>query len=98
MANNETEKGARLAVSLRRFWDIRGYYSVGIKFLFNILQNRKNISKPVLGKTLIYAAQLYRFQGEFESSRKYYNDSLVINRELDDKLLIAPSNFTEFIL
>jgi predicted ATPase/class 3 adenylate cyclase len=91
VANNETEKGARLAVSLRRFWDIRGYYSVGIKFLFNILQNRKNISKPVLGKTLIYAAQLYRFQGEFESSRKYYNDSLVINRELDDKLLIASS-------
>ena len=87
----DKETGAGLAVSLWRFWDIRGYYSTGIRYIYEILKNENEISRTVTGKLYLYAAQLARFKGDYDRSREYFNQSLKINNQLQDKLMIASS-------
>ncbi|MBS1517821.1 MAG: tetratricopeptide repeat protein [Bacteroidetes bacterium] len=89
--SGEREKGARLAGSLWRFWDIRGHISAGRKLTMGILNNPEGISKPALAKLILRAAQITRFQGDYKQAEKYYNDCLILSRELGDIPITAAS-------
>jgi len=79
------EEGQRLAGALGNFWIIRGYYSTGRLLLESILKNIQEISKPVLGKILLRAGGLSRLQGDTEIAKKFYEESLELSREQDNK-------------
>ncbi len=79
------EEGERLAGALGNFWIIRGYYSTGRLLLESILKNIQEISKPVLGKILLRAGGLSRLQGDTEVAKKFYEESLELSREQNNK-------------
>jgi len=83
--NGNREEGQRLAGALGNFWIIRGHYSTGRLLLENILKDIHEISKPVLGKILLRAGGLSRLQGDTEKAKNYYEESLALSREQDNK-------------
>ena len=88
---NENEKGARLAGALGRFWDMRGYNSTGRRLIDIILENSAGVSKPVLGKTLNWAGNLAKFQGDYDVAEKFHEKSLSLRMEIGDERSIAES-------
>lgn len=85
----DREAGARLAGALWRFWDIRGHFSTGRKLIDSILNNVEGISDTTHRKLLLRAAQLARFQCDFETAQKYYEESLKISIQLNERPAIA---------
>ena len=88
LKSGSREEGQRLAGALGNFWIIRGHYSAGRLLLESILKNIHEINKPVLGKILLRAGGLSRLQGDTEKAKQYYEESLALSREQDNKLRI----------
>jgi predicted ATPase/class 3 adenylate cyclase len=89
LKNGFQNEGFRLAGALGLFWDIRGYYSIGRGILESMLNNVKEISKPVLGKALVRAGLLAQSQGDYSQAMKFYEQSLVLYLGQDDKNSIS---------
>src|SRR5579871_184846 len=86
------EAGLRLAVSLRWFWQVRGFVSEGRTHLNTIL-SQENASQPTPTrvKALHSAGNLAVMQGDYAAARALYELSLSMSKELGDKLCIAAS-------
>jgi predicted ATPase/Tfp pilus assembly protein PilF len=80
-----SEDGARLAGALGLFWDIRGYHSTGRLLLESMLENSKGISKAAVAKLLNRAGTLCRNQGDYQQAFNYYEESLALYQEVNDK-------------
>ena len=89
ISGGDREKGVRLAGSLWRFWKIRGHYSTGILHIESILKNAEAVSESALGKAFYCLGILTMLKGEYEKSKIYYNESLILRSKSDDKPGIA---------
>jgi len=90
-SGEEAEMSGRLATALGIFWDRRGDYTSGRRLLEIICNNKERISKSVIAKAQNWAGLFAKFQGDFESSKRLTEESLLLRRQLGDKSGIAQS-------
>jgi len=84
--------GLELAGALSRFWEIRGYWSEGRRWLEAALAQAEGLRRSAAhGKALLGAGRLAYAQGEDTGARSLHEESLRIYRELGDKRGIAAS-------
>jgi predicted ATPase len=80
----------RLAGSLRRFWNIRGYLSVGVRALDSALRHDPQAAnRPARGRALDGVANLSLLSGDYARAREAFEASLVLHREIDGRQGIA---------
>jgi tetratricopeptide (TPR) repeat protein len=80
--------GLRLAASLNRFWDVRGYLSEGLNQI-NTLLTRTPDPLSVRAKALYTAGYLANRQGNNAMAAAFLEESLAICLEIDDRHGIA---------
>lgn len=88
------ETGALITESLNHFWEIRGYYSTGLKLIEVLLSDKKDLSKNSLAKLYMNYSHFFRIQGNYEKSRELNRKSLELLRETGSKndIIIALHN------
>jgi predicted ATPase/class 3 adenylate cyclase len=79
----------RMAGSLWRFWEIRGYISEGRSWLERALAKNQGAPVYLRANGLRGAGNLARQQGDYGPAKAMHERSLALFRELDDKLGIA---------
>ncbi len=79
----------RLALSLWRFWAMRGYLSEGAAWLSDALSTSSEISPAVRAKALLGLGVLAARQGDFGTARQHLEMSLHLRREQNDQQGIA---------
>lgn len=85
------EPGLEMAGCLWRFWDIRGYFSEGRSWLEKALARREEAPPASRWLALHGAGNLTYDQGEYETAKRYYAESLELLRELEDPRGVANS-------
>jgi len=85
----DKEEGARLAGAIQIFWSIRGHITTGKRLLESVLANQSEVSKEVLGKVKTRLGSQLIFLGEFEKSKEYLEEGLVLLRECGEKKVIT---------
>jgi predicted ATPase/class 3 adenylate cyclase/Tfp pilus assembly protein PilF len=86
----EAEAGLRLGAALGPFWSVRGYLTEGRDRLAELLALPGAEARTTLRlKALHRAGLLAHRQGEYESARSLFKESLGIARELGDEAAIA---------
>lgn len=89
---NKDEDGLRLAGTLWRFWQVRGFYSEGRAYLSKALSPEVTTGRTkIRAKALNGAGILARDQGHYKVARELHEQSLTIKRELGDKRVVAVS-------
>jgi predicted ATPase/DNA-binding XRE family transcriptional regulator len=88
-ATHEFEIVARIAVALMGFWEIRGYWQEGWKWLESGLDHRESLSKIVLAKTLFNTNLFGLRLGDYQTAEAYGKQSIALFRELGDKRNLA---------
>jgi tetratricopeptide (TPR) repeat protein len=79
------EAGTRLAGALWWFWEVRGYWAEGRRWLNDWLPRAEQSSTASRVKALNAAASLALKQGDFEQVEALASQSLALSRELGDK-------------
>ncbi|HLK59098.1 MAG TPA: tetratricopeptide repeat protein, partial [Chthonomonadaceae bacterium] len=80
------EGGLRLAGALTRFWMVRGYLREGREHLMRELgSERAQARTETRAKALNAAGVLAVSQGDFQTARVLYKESIAISRELGDR-------------
>jgi predicted ATPase/DNA-binding SARP family transcriptional activator len=90
-AQSYPEFQLRLAVALRRFWSVRGHWSEGRRQLSEALVKNQDARGALQAKALVAIGNLARDQGDFESARALYEESLTLSKETADRRGIAES-------
>ncbi len=85
--------GLRLASALVDFWQVRGEFTEGRRWLEITLKQSHDTLAPWRAKALLGVGELAFFHGDFAASRSLLEGSLVIFRELGNKPGIAYSLF-----
>ena len=85
------EEGCRLAISLGKYWEIRGYISECISWLEKLMVNPESISPNVFAGANKLAGILNSIRGNYKNSQKYFEAALEIYEKLDDKYGISAS-------
>ncbi len=88
-SSSRADLGLRLAASLCRFWDVRGYWAEGLERLSRALGRTLDWKTADRAKALNAAGHLACRQGDYLSARKFCEESLVLQRALDDRWGIA---------
>ena len=84
-AGASREMALRMAAALRRFWDVRGYFSEGRSFLEKALAGSEEVAVPVRTKALRAAANLALTGGDHDRAEVLCEQSLALCRESGDK-------------
>jgi predicted ATPase len=83
------ELSLRLAGALWRFWFVRNYLSEGILRLEEALRQARRdptgVSPVTLAKALKGAGNLTFFQGDYQKTTLFYEESLALSRETGDR-------------
>ena len=90
LENGKARAGLRMAGAVGRFWLMRGYFAEGRRWLEAVL-NRSGVA-PTAGRAeaLKAAGNLAAFgQGDYVSARTFYEESLAIWRQLENRKGIA---------
>lgn len=87
----EVELGQRLAVALHPFWEIRGYFAEGRRWLEALLNAPGESPAPLRGTLFHAAANLARQQGDLEQAHSLAQQALQIRRGVGDTLPITQS-------
>jgi predicted ATPase/class 3 adenylate cyclase len=82
-------RGLRLAVTLSRFWLVRGYLSEGRRWLESTLAAGPDAAPSDRAKALIAAATLAWHQGDYGGVGPLAESALKVFRELGDKVGVA---------
>ncbi len=85
LENGMYEEGARLEISLVKFWLIRGYFSEGDRWSEMFLKEKNKFTIQTRSKFFHYAGKFKQHKGEPDQSRKLFEESLVLKKELNDK-------------
>jgi len=83
------EIALRLGAALRRFWQVRGYYGEGRRFLERALAASEGVLATWRAKALYAAAVLAWLQNDLELAEALCGESLQLYRELGDQRGIA---------
>jgi predicted ATPase/DNA-binding SARP family transcriptional activator len=85
----EPELALRLASSLRLFWEVRGYFSEGARWLEEGLPHAADVAPRVRLRALSASGAIAFRIGKHELSRERFSAALELARELGDELWIA---------
>jgi predicted ATPase/transcriptional regulator with XRE-family HTH domain len=88
LAEEEVELGLRVAGAVWRFWDVRGYWQEGRRWLEALLA-RSSGRTATCAKALNAAGILAVGQGDYAAACAHHERDLAIERTLGDKLGIA---------
>lgn len=83
--------GLQLAVALARFWTIRGHWTEGRANLERVLErtDARREAPSISAQALLKAGNLAWYQGDYGAARAWFEESLPLFRELDDRKGIA---------
>ena len=85
----DPELALRLASSLRLFWEVRGHFSEGGRWLEEALERAPDVA-PLVRLRAVSASGAIAFRvGEHELARERFGATLTLARELGDELWIA---------
>jgi predicted ATPase/class 3 adenylate cyclase len=87
--DGRTDAGMRLSVALWEFWRTRDHHGEGSSWLERALAHDSTASTSVRAKALSAAGSLARSQGDYERASALVEESLVVFRQLGDKLGVA---------
>jgi predicted ATPase/DNA-binding SARP family transcriptional activator/Tfp pilus assembly protein PilF len=85
------ELALRLASSLRLFWEVRGHFSEGGRWLEEALLNADDVAPMVRIRAFSASGAIAFRLGDFERARERFESTLAQARELGDELWIARS-------
>jgi predicted ATPase/DNA-binding SARP family transcriptional activator len=87
--DEDPELALRLASSLRLFWEVRGHFGEGGRWLEEALQRATDVP-PLVRLRAVSASGAIAFRvGEHELARERFTAALQLARELEDELWIA---------
>ena len=86
---HDTEGALRLAGAVTLLWTTHGHYTEARRWLGDTLRKGGDAAASVRAKALSGAAQLARLQGDYESSRGFFEESLRLGRATGDRKRIA---------
>ncbi|MCW3055796.1 MAG: Adenylate/guanylate cyclase [Chthonomonadales bacterium] len=90
--SGDAEAALRIAGTLWRFWQVRGYFQEGRERLSTALAGAPASTPTVIrAKALNGAGVLARSQGDYATARAWVEESVDLYREAEDKLGIATS-------
>jgi predicted ATPase/class 3 adenylate cyclase len=89
LESGDCTDGLRLAVTLSRFWLVRGYLSEGRRWLEFTLAASPGAPPADSAKALIAASTLAWHQGDYAGVGPLAEEALTISRELGDKVGVA---------
>jgi predicted ATPase len=84
LSANLPEQALRIAVSLRRFWLIRGHVVEGRRWLERCLAAGAALPPALHSDGLNAAGDLARVQGDYPAARRHFQEGLAIRRHLGD--------------
>lgn len=85
----EAEELLRLAVSLFRFWYVRGYLTEGRRWLEQALAGAAHASATLRRRGFTAAGAIALLQGDYDAATTLAEKALEVARELDDRRLVA---------
>lgn len=88
-AHGEKEIGLRMAVTMWRFWEVRGHQSEGRDWLVRLLEGSDGASPQTRAKAFLRAGGLERDHGNYEQALPLFQKGLALYQELDDKWGVA---------
>jgi len=83
---HKAETAARLAATMSRFWNVRGYLDEGRRWLTSALNNQAAISAGARAGLFDGAGRLAYSQGDYPASGSYYQQALALKRRLGDRV------------
>jgi predicted ATPase/DNA-binding SARP family transcriptional activator len=87
--DEDPELALRLASSLRLFWEVRGHFGEGGRWLEEALQRATDVP-PLVRLRAVSASGAIAFRvGEHELARERFTAALELARELEDELWVA---------
>ena len=86
---NDPELALRLASSLRLFWEVRGHFSEGFRWIEEGLPRRADVAPEVRMRALSASGTIGFRIGKVDVSQERWEEALEIARELADDLWIA---------
>ncbi|MGH3131550.1 MAG: ATP-binding protein, partial [Gaiellaceae bacterium] len=87
----EVELGLRMAGALVRFWSTRGLMTEGRRWLTEAMERASGIEVRVLAKAYYAAGYSALGQGDYVQAKPFFEESLVLAREVGDVRLEAAS-------
>ncbi len=81
--------GLRMAAALMRYWELRGRFAEGSRWLKTLLDTDAPVPDAVRGNALFAAAVLLYRHGDLRASEKALHESLAIHRKGKDRAAIA---------
>ncbi len=87
--DGDAESAARIAVALGLFWQVRGHWTEGRRWLEMALAAHPEVSPPVRAGALFWSGVLAQEQGELEPARERLERSLALRREEGDDAQVA---------
>lgn len=89
VVKGQSEAAMRLAVAMLPFWEVRGYWTEGRRWLDATLAMKGSVN-PLLKAAASYAAgQLAQYQGDYERTEAIATESLAFYRDLGERRGIA---------
>jgi predicted ATPase/serine/threonine protein kinase/DNA-binding winged helix-turn-helix (wHTH) protein len=88
---NDAGKAACLWAAIRYFWVFQGHLAEGLAAAKEILRLCGHVPTTVRWKLLSMAGNLARFQGDYETARRMYEEGLSDGRSVDDLQQISLS-------
>jgi predicted ATPase/class 3 adenylate cyclase len=88
----EPDRGMSAAAAMWRFWQQRGFLSVGRSWLERLLSGGEH-KTAVVAKAHLAAGGIAYWQRDYGAADQHYQEALVISRELDDRHGIADATY-----
>jgi predicted ATPase/DNA-binding SARP family transcriptional activator len=86
----DAQSGLRLAAALPGFWEVQGLFAEERGYLVTLLDRAGAAAPPaVRARALRGAGKVARYQCDFGAARSFFEQSLALDRELDDKPRMA---------
>jgi hypothetical protein len=87
----DAQLGLRLAGALAWFWDVRGHYTDGLRWLEELLGNASVAPTAARAKALVGAGRLMALYGDYERAGITTEEGLRLYQEIGDRKGIARS-------
>jgi predicted ATPase/class 3 adenylate cyclase/DNA-binding CsgD family transcriptional regulator len=81
----EAEIALRLGAALSRFWQVHAHLSEGLKWLERALARTTDASSATRARALDAAGHLARDRADYDRAWAFYEESLELRRELEDR-------------
>lgn len=86
---NDLDSALRQAAALRRFWEIRGYFTEGTSWLKDCVNKASDQSSEVYLKAIYALAALLRAQHNTQDAQPYLNACITLAKKLNQQPILA---------